>query len=315
MPSGAVNLSTVVVSYNAEALLEQCLTNVLRSSGEVIVVDNASTDDSRRIVRDLFPSVRLIELPENRGFGSAANEGIRSASGRYALLLNPDAWPLPGAVGALVHCGEAGERTGVVGPALIDRDGRPQPTRLSYPTAWSTGAPAVTSQPRTLHRALMAAAALGGRLGRRRGGTATPFSPGAALLIRRDAYDDVGGFDPGFFMFYEELDLAWRMRGAGWETRFCPSATFVHVGGASTRPIWTRMYREQLRSHLRFLAKHEGAERAQLARRVLVVAVAARAAVARRERRTAYRSASRWLRSPEASAVIGARVDSRPPPE
>jgi N-acetylglucosaminyl-diphospho-decaprenol L-rhamnosyltransferase len=134
------------------------------------------------------------------------------------------------------------------------------------------------------------------------------------LLIRRDAFDAVGGFDPSFFMFYEELDLAWRMRKAGWETGFCPSATFVHVGGASTRPLWTRMYREQLRSHLRFLAKHEGARRAALARRVLLVAVAARAAVARGKRRTAYRCAANWLRSQEASAIICAHGDSQPPP-
>jgi N-acetylglucosaminyl-diphospho-decaprenol L-rhamnosyltransferase len=314
VPFDAARISVVVVSYNARDLLEECLVNVVRSADDVIVVDNASADGSPGMVRDRFPTVRLIELHENRGFGTAANEGIRSASGRYVLLLNPDAWPLPGAVDALFKCGEAGDRIGVVGPRLVDPNGNPQPDRLGYPTAWSTGAPAVTSQPRSLHRALVGAAARTRRVPLRRTGAKPFFSPGAALLLRRDAFDVVGGFDTDFFMFYEELDLAWRMWQAGWRTRFCGPATFIHVGGASTRPAWTRMYREQLRSHLRFLAKHEGVGRAEWARRLLVVAVAARTALARGEHRAAYRLAAQWLRSRQASALIGGYADSGPPP-
>ena len=116
--------------------------------------------------------------------------------------------------------------------------------------------------------------------------------------------NELGGFDESFFMFSEEVDLCYRMRAAGWSVVFYPGAEFVHVGGASTRLDWGPMYREQLRGHLRFLAKHEGLERAEQARRLLVASLRLRAVVFRGERRRTYAEAARWLASADARAHL-----------
>jgi GT2 family glycosyltransferase len=127
---------------------------------------------------------------------------------------------------------------------------------------------------------------------------------GAVLLVRREAIAQVGGFDERFFMFSEETDLCFRMRQAGWTVEFYPEAEFVHVGGASTRVEWGRMYREQLRGHLLFLAKHQSLYRAEQARRLLVRALRLRALLFRGERSATYRQAAAWLASGNAKALI-----------
>jgi GT2 family glycosyltransferase len=127
---------------------------------------------------------------------------------------------------------------------------------------------------------------------------------GAVLLVRRRAFDAVGGFDPDFFMFNEEVDLCFRLTQAGQLILFCPAAEFVHVGGASTKPVWSVMYLEQLRSHLLYLTKHRGPEVAERMRRVLVWAMRLRALVFRGERRRLSWAASRWLASAPAAALV-----------
>ena len=126
---------------------------------------------------------------------------------------------------------------------------------------------------------------------------------GAVLLLRREAVDEVGGFDERFFMFSEETDLCYRMRAAGWTVEFCPDAEFSHVGGASTRLEWGRMYREQLRGHLLFLAKHESVEGTERARKLLVWALRLRGLLFRGERGRTYRQAAAWLSSGDARAL------------
>ncbi len=130
------------------------------------------------------------------------------------------------------------------------------------------------------------------------------FLVGAVLLVRRSAFDEVGGFDPDFFMFNEEVDLCYRLTHTGWRVRFCPTGEFVHVGGASTSKVWDSMYREQLRSHLRFLTKHDSPEVAERMRRALVWAMRLRTLVFRGERRRLSREAAQWLASAPAAELI-----------
>jgi GT2 family glycosyltransferase len=132
------------------------------------------------------------------------------------------------------------------------------------------------------------------------------FLVGAVMLVRRQTLDEIGAFDASFFMFNEEVDFCYRAHEAGWRVVFYPGAEFVHVGGASTRLDWSRMYREQLRSHLRFLAKHRGEREAEQARRLLVVAMRLRALVFRGDRRRVSREAARWLARADASALLDA---------
>ena len=294
-------VSVIVVSYNAREHLERCL-GALAGEPEVIVVDSGSTDGSRELVRERFTGVRLVEPAENRGYGAGCNEGMRAASGRWLLLLNSDAWPVGDAVGKLVAFAEERPRLGIAGPRLSNLDGSLQRSVRGFPTLWR-----LATEYFFLRKLAPGTRALNAFYGAgfdHRTPAVAEFLMGAALLLRREAVDEVGGFDERFFMFSEEVDLCYRMRGAGWAVEFCPEAEFVHVGGASTRLEWGRMYREQLRGHLLFLAKHGSVERAERARRMLVLALRLRSLIFRGERGRTYRQAAKWLSSRDAPGIL-----------
>ncbi|MEO8289680.1 MAG: glycosyltransferase family 2 protein [Gaiellaceae bacterium] len=300
-----MDVSIIVVSYNAREHLERCLEAVAGGPHEVIVVDNASTDGSPDLVREGFPSVRLVELGENRGFGAGNNEGMRVATGRYFLLVNSDAWPVGGAIDALVRFADKNPDAGVAGPRIVGIDGRLQASVRGFPTLWRLATEYFFLRklaPRS--RALNAFYGGGFDYGSVKD---ADFLMGAVLLLRREAVDEVGGFDESFFMFSEETDLCFRMHRAGWRVEFFPGAEFVHVGGASTKPEWGRMFREQLRGHLRFLAKHESPARAEQARKLLVASLRLRGLVYRGERGETYRNAARWLASAPAETLLESR--------
>jgi GT2 family glycosyltransferase len=289
----ASGVSVVVVTYNALPWLERCLESV--AGHETIVVDNGSTDGTVELVRERFPHVRLVEL-DNVGFGAGLNAGMRIAAGDYFLLLNSDAWAVGDAVERLVEFADAHPQAAVVGPRLRNPDGSLQRSLRGVPTPWRLATEFFFLRklaPRT--RALNAFYA--GGFDHETVHEAEVLM-GACLLVRREAADAVGPFDEDFFMFSEETDWCYRFRAAGWKVVFFPEAEFVHVGGASTRQNWGPMYREQLRGHLRFIAKHRGAGEAERARRLMLVALRLRALVFRGDRRRTSAEAARWLRSP-----------------
>ncbi len=299
-------ISAIVASYNARPFLERCLSALDGSVDEVIVVDAASTDGSAELVAEQFPDAHLLVLDANRGFGNSINVGVSRARGDHLLVLNPDAWPLGDGIARLAAVLDSDPLTAVVGPRLTNSDGTLQQSVRGYPTLWRLATEYFFLRwlaPRS--RALNAFYAAGFD---HRSMRTAEFLVGAALLVRRSAFEEAGGFDTTFFMFNEEVDLCYRLTRRGWNVVFCPDAEFVHVGGASTRPDWERMYREQLRSHLRFLAKHRGPDAAERARRMLVWAMRLRGHVFRGERRAISRTAARWLASASASDLIA------PPP-
>jgi N-acetylglucosaminyl-diphospho-decaprenol L-rhamnosyltransferase len=297
------DVAVVIVSHNSRDDLERSLPVVCAGERQVIVVDNASTDGTPALTRR-FPNVHLLALRENVGYGAACNVGIASASGPLVLLLNPDAWPVENAIERLTACAERQPRLGAIGPVLQAPDGTRQQSLVGFPTSWWLGRPAITST-----RSRVQIGALPWSRAVRR------FVVGAALLVRREAFEQVGGFDPSFFMFYEEVDLCWRLHEAGWGVAVCPEAKFVHVGGTSTRRNWATMYREQLRGHLRFLAKHYGVRRAEKARKLLIAAMWMRSfvfmIVRRTERRRMSQDAAAWLRMGDARSLL----DTAPPGE
>jgi GT2 family glycosyltransferase len=291
-PGGSF-LTVVIVAFNSRADLERSLPAVAARDWHVVVVDNASTDGSAALVEERFPDVEVVALSENLGYAAASNEGLKRGSGSFILLLNPDAWPVDDGVARLLDCAARNPTLGAAGPQLYSLDGRRQQSFIPFPTRWWLGGPAITSTSSPPRRWR-----LGLARNRRR------FLVGAALLLRREAVEQIGGFDGNFFMFYEEVDLCWRLLEAGWEVGPCDDARFIHVGGSSTRRNWPVMYREQLRGHLRFLAKHHGMDNAEFARKVLARAVKMRTLLANEADSEAYRAGARWLASGPAATLL-----------
>jgi N-acetylglucosaminyl-diphospho-decaprenol L-rhamnosyltransferase len=284
------DVSVVVVTYNALPWLERCLGSV--RGYETIVVDHGSTDGTLELVRERFPDARLIEQ-ENRGLGGGSNAGMRVASGDYFLLLNSDAWALGDAVERLVLFAEDNPTAAVVGPKLLNPDGSLQRTVRGFPTVWR-----LSTEYFFLRKLAPRTRALNAFYGSRFDHDdvrEAEFLMGACLLVRRQAADTVGLFDEDFFMFSEETDWLYRFRQAGWKVLFYPGAEFVHVGGATTSQNWGPMYREQLRGHLRFLAKHGSERDAERARRLLLASMRLRSVAFRGPRRKTSREAARWL--------------------
>lgn len=294
--------SIVVVSYNVWPDLERCLTALAGIAHEVVVVDSASTDGTQDRVRDRFPDVRLIELAENAGYGAAVNAGIAATARADVLAMNADARPVGDAVARLVEFAQREPSVGVVGPKLLNPDGTLQPSLRAFPTAWRLATEYFFLRwfaPRSRLLNSFYGAGFDHRTSRD-----ADFLTGAVLLLRRQALEEVGVFDTSFFMYSEEVDLCYRMRAAGWRVTFVPDSEFVHVGGASTKAVWSPMYREQVRGHLRFLAKHRGLEYAERTRKMLVWAFRARSLVFRGERGRLTRDTTRWLASSDARALL-----------
>jgi hypothetical protein len=229
------SIGVVVVSFNTRDLLRDCLASVLaQGPAETVVVDNGSTDGSAEEVGGGFPDVRLISCPENPGFGGAANRGIAACRTPFVLLLNADTRLEPGALAALVRALEGHPRAGVVGPRLLDPDGRPQSSWFPDPTPLH-----LLALNTYLNRLVRVAPVLRRRFrpvwARRVPAGPVPWIKGAALAFRRAAFEQVKGFDEGFFLYAEDIDLCFRLRQAGWEVRCAPEARVVHIEGASTR--------------------------------------------------------------------------------
>jgi GT2 family glycosyltransferase len=252
-------------------------------------------DNSASAIREAFPDVHLIENPRNAGFGAANNLALERARGKYFLLLNSDAFPLPGAIPSLLKYLKEHPEVGVVGPQLLNGDGSLQVSCWKFP-----------SPARALFEALGLSALLPNHplFGdyfrwahdeERR----VDFAIGAALLLRREVYEEVGGFDENFFLYAEETDWMKRMAQANWPVAFIPWAQVTHLGGASSDARAGQNPRF-FEGQDRFIQKHFGA-RGLLAYRAANVigallrlgAFAARGSIVRGTDRGAQRARAR----------------------
>jgi GT2 family glycosyltransferase len=287
------DLTVVVVTWNALPWLEHCLDSVC--GRDVVVVDHGSTDGTLDVVRERYPDVRVIEQ-ENKGMGGGNNAGMRAAAGRYFFLLNSDAWVVDGGLDALVAFADAHPEAAVVGPKLLNTDGTLQRSARGEPTLWRLATEYLFLRKLAPRTRLLNPLYRGDFAHDRVEEVDWLFGP--ALLVRRNAADAVGLFDEDFFMFSEEVDWMTRFRRAGWKVMFFPGAEVVHVGGASHGG---RLYVENLRGHLRFLAKHRGPKEAERARRLLLWSLRLRSLVLRRDE---YRDGVRFLSSGDARTLL-----------
>ena len=291
------DVAAVVCTHNALPWLEQCLQSL--AGVDTVVVDNASSDGTAAFVRDRFPGVEVVEQA-NLGLAAGWARGLDEAlPSRWALILNADAWLPEGALERLVAVGDEHPTTAVVAPRLLNPDGSLQRSVRGFPTRWRLATEYFYL--RKLGRRTRALNAFYGAGFDHRSEREVECVMGACMLVRRAAIDVVGPPDADFFLFSEEVDWCYRFAQAGWSTLFTPEAECFHVGGASHGG---RLYRDNLRGHLRFFLKHHGAVEAEKVRALLQRALALRGRVVPGERRAMYRDAARWLRTGDVPSLI-----------
>ena len=260
-----VTVSIIIVSYNTRALLADCLASLPAGVGglasETFVVDNGSQDGSPQMVRADFPDVRLIRNARNVGFAAANNQALRSANGRYVLLLNSDTRVHPGAIETMVHFMDAHREAGYCGPRLLNADASHQPSARRFPTLLSTAFTLLSlghrfpHSPHTIDLHVM--------YGQRRPFRADWLS-GACLMVRRAALRHVGPLDEGFFMYFEETDWCRTLAKHKWQGWYVPSAQVTHLGGASVgttsddRPFAGANPHYWIQSSRRYMRRHHG---------------------------------------------------------
>ncbi|MDQ6725356.1 MAG: glycosyltransferase family 2 protein [Actinomycetota bacterium] len=254
----------MAVSYNSRDCLPECVRS-LRSEGvaEVIVVDNASLDGSIEAVLASDPGVTVVATGANLGFGSGVNRGVEETTGDHLLILNPDTVVEPGTVKALTEALDRDPGLAAVGPRIENVDGTLYPSVRSFPNLWvATGHAFLglvwpTNPFSRRYRML--------DLDHGRPVSEVDWVSGACMLVRRSAFEAVGGFDESYFMYVEDVDLCWRLGQAGWRIGYDPAGRVVHALGASSRLMPYRMIAAHHRSLLRFATKTStGAGRALL---------------------------------------------------
>lgn len=228
-----------VVSWNTHDLLDRCLRSLAASveagTAEVWVVDNASTDGSAAMVRERHPWAHVVASEENLGYGRAVNLVAERTASDWLAPSNADVALCPGALERLLAAGEADPGAGVVAPRLLLPDGSTQHSIWGFPTLATTIVQNLG--PRLAPRRLAERHAIRGGWDPDRAGR-VPWAVGAFLLARRSAWEQTGGFDPGQWMSAEDLELGWRMREAGWATRYEPAAVVSHEESAATGEVW-----------------------------------------------------------------------------
>ena len=290
-------MSIIVVTLNAMPYIERCLDSV--RGHETVVVDHGSTDGTLALVRERFPEVKVVEQ-ENHGLAAGWNRGMAEVSGRWFLILNADAWLSGDAAERLAEFGDAHPDAAVIGPRLRYPDGRLQRSVRGFPTLWRLATEFLALRklaPRS--RAFNAFYANGFQHDEVR---EVEFVMGSCMLVRREAVEQVGPLDEGYFLFSEETDWCYRFWQAGWKVYFFPGAEAYHVLGASHGG---RLFRELVRGHVRFMAKHHGLRAAERARRLLRASLVLRGVIFRGDRGRAYRDAARWLGSGSAATLAG----------
>lgn len=267
-----MDLSIVIVTYNSATLINTLLQHLFSEihhanfdgDAEVVLVDNGSHDGTADLVTRKHPWVKLVPNRVNLGFAAGNNLAAQHANGRYLLLLNPDAMPAPGALARGIALMDANPDVGMAGGELRNVRGEHEPSARMFPTLRDefftmSGLAAKYPLSRTLAR-------LDRRWADPEMDAAVDWVPGAFVFLPRHVFQDMGGFDERFFMYYEEVDLCRRLRSAGYRVQYWPALKATHIGGASAKTVETaRISRNgsqleswRMRSAMLYYRKHHG---------------------------------------------------------
>lgn len=286
-------IDAVVVTHNTAALAVRCVRALLASTrppDRIVVVDTGAEGLAEASAASVSsPAVAIQRLPGNPGYGLAANAGADRGTAPLILVANADTYSDPDALEYLADHLEEEPAAGCAGPALVSVDGAPQDAAFRFPGL----AQAVLDEwpvPRWLKQS-----PLNGRIVAAERPVEIDHPLGAFMLLRRTAFEAVGGFSPAYRMYAEELDLCRRMKLAGWRIAHVPRARVTHVGGASARQMPAAMFEELYRSRARWYRTHATPGRARAAVAALWLGLAYRAAWPG-PRQAAYRRALKALR-------------------
>lgn len=289
--------AAVVVNYEAGSLLTECVRSVLADTSagtpEVVVVDNGSTDGSIMALRIAFPEVVIVDPGGNVGYSAAANAGIAATRAPIVAVCNPDLHVRAGTAAAVVGRLEREPDLGAVGPEILEPDGTHYPSARQVPRLVDAVGHGTVGLVKRDNRFTRRYRELDADPGRPRD---VDWVSGAAVWLRRGALEQIDGWDDGYFMYVEDVDLCWRLRNAGWRVAYEPGGCVTHVQGASTDRHPYRMIVEHHRSLLRFAGK-----RWRGWRRLLLVPAAVYLWV-----RAGFAIALRWARPrPKTTETVG----------
>lgn len=265
MPDTKPLVSLIIVSFNTKGLLKRCLEDISREVqdmfAEIMVVDNASRDNSADMVAHEFPKVKLIRSPINLGFAAANNLAFKSSEGKYIVLLNSDAFIHSGGLKKALNRIQSSPQIGMGGARLVGEDSSWQPSSRRFPSLLNEFLQLSGLAERYPQSKLC------GRYNRTCEDqdriSETDWVPGAFAVIPRCVLEKVGFFDEDFFLYYEEVDLCRRMKKAGFKVEYWPDVVVTHVGGASAKIISPTSKANQLvlwalRSQFLYYRKHHG---------------------------------------------------------
>jgi len=255
-------VSVVIVSWNTKVLLMRCLESIFTfppdNGVEVFVVDNASSDGSAEMVRQSFPQVGLIENQENIGFARANNQALRRCRGDALMLLNPDTELKAGAFQAMVAFMHENPRAGATGPFVLNPDG----------TLQHSCSPAPTLFRETLRLLHLPGMRPDGYYPMEKWDQTIPRQVdillGACILLRREAFDQIGLLDEDYFIYSEEVDLCSRLKKSGWELYWVPASQVIHYGGQSTQQVAQEMFLRLYENKLKYFRKQHGGLEAKI---------------------------------------------------
>ncbi|MCC6795769.1 MAG: glycosyltransferase family 2 protein [Candidatus Hydrogenedentes bacterium] len=265
------HLSIVVISYNTRDMTIPCIVSALSEAVQygiqLIVLDNASTDGSATEIRNRFPDLLFIESPTNIGFAAANNLAAKSATGEYLLLLNPDTVVRDHAIDKLVAFADKHADFGIFGGRTVFGDGSLNPKSCwREPSLWGLFCRAIYLDNLFPNSGFFNRDSYGGW--KRDSVREVDIVSGCFLLIRREVWEQLGGFAPDFFMYAEDFDLCMRARRQGIRALICPDAQIVHYGGASEPVLQGKMIR-LLETKAKLCRKHWSPLRAWFAERLL----------------------------------------------
>lgn len=265
-----MDISVVIVNWNTKDFLEEAIRSVLFNADglnlDIIIVDNGSTDGSLDMLAQKYPQVCVFPNSENVGFAKANNQAADVTNGEFLVLLNSDATLKPGALKALTDLYLTKPGAGIVGGTILNLDGSLQGTYADFPT---------------LGREFLILSGLGRlifgsiypshTIKTQQMAIPVDYVVGACLLIRREAFEDIGGFDENYFMYAEEVDLCFRMKRKGWEVWYQPQAEIYHRGAGSSVHLPVKRELDLYRSRVQFAMKYHGLETAWILAILMVI--------------------------------------------